>query len=187
MVRRCLILLFAVIFTVGCSPVTNSMQEGLGLRQRLLDSSGCEFDAVITANYTDCSYTFTLHCKANKAGDVSFSVEDPESISGITGTVSTTGGDLRFDDVILGFDTLADGLLSPVSTPWVFMKALRSGYLHSSQKSGDTTELIFDDTYRSETVRVCLQLGRDVLPEFCEVYWNGKRYLSMDVRNFVFL
>ena len=184
--KRCFLLVL-VLFLVGCRPLSDSWNGGLSLRQQVLNSDGCEFDAVIHANYSDCSYTFTLHCKTNEAGDLSFEVREPETISGITGTISSTSADLRFDDTVLAFDTLADGLLSPVVTPWLFIKTLRGGYIKACEKDDDGHTLLLDDTYRSENLRTHIHISSDMLPDFCEIYWQGKRYLSMDVRNFVFL
>lgn len=186
MKRLCLLLLLIPLL-IGCAAPTDSVKDGLTLRQKVLDSNGCEFDAVIIASYSDCSYTFTLRCTADAAGDLSFVVKDPESIEGITGTVTSSGGDLRFDDTILGFDPVADGLLSPVGTPWLFVKILRGGYLHAVQKEEEGLSLILDDSYRSEDVRAEIRVNKDLIPVQCEIYWQGKRYLSMDVKNFVFL
>ena len=185
--KRFVILLLLSTLLVGCAVSPDPVKEGMNLRQRILNSSGCEFDAVIIASYSDCSYTFTLDCMTDASGDLTFTVKDPESISGISGTVTSAGGDLRFDDTVLGFDPVADGLLSPVGTPWLFMKVLRGGYLHAVQEEESGLCLILDDTYRSEDVRAEIMVNTDLVPTQCEIYWKGKRYLSMDVRNFVFL
>ena len=175
------------MFLVGCTGKTDHVSEGLTLRQKLLQSNGCAFDAVICANYSDCSYVFTLRCTVDQAGDLTFTVIDPESINGISGTVTSAGGDLRFDDTVLGFDPVAGDLISPVGAPWLFIKTLQGGYLHAVQKDPSGTVLIIDDTYRQNSVRAHILVSNDSAPVSCEFYWKGKRYLSMDVCNFIFM
>lgn len=185
--KRFILLLLIAALLVGCADGSNSAKEGLSLRQKILAAQGSEFDAVICATYSECTYTFTLHCITDSSGNMTFVVKDPESISGIAGKITDAGGDLRFDDTVLGFDPVADGLLSPVCSPWLFMKTLRGGYLHATQKEDSGTILIFDDTFRSESVQSHIRVDNNLLPVSCEIYWMGKRYLSIDVRNFSIL
>ena len=114
-----------VLFLTGCAGVDDSLDRAMALRAKLLASQGVRFDAEITADYGDSTYTFSMTCSSDNQGNVSFAVVQPESIAGISGTVSAEGGKLTFDDKILAFDILADGLISPVSGPWVMMETLR--------------------------------------------------------------
>ena len=79
----------------------------MALRSRLLAGT-VSFDASVTADYGDSLYTFSMHCQTDTQGQVRFTVTQPETISGITGTIDGTGGKLRFDDQILTFPLMAE-------------------------------------------------------------------------------
>ena len=55
----------------------------MSLRSRLLAGT-VSFDAEITADYGDELYTFSMHCQSDLQGQVTFTVTQPENISGIT-------------------------------------------------------------------------------------------------------
>ena len=111
----------------------------------------------------------------------------PESIAGISGTVSKGSGKLTFDDQVLAFDILADNLISPVSGPWVLMETLRSGYLTSCSRDGDFLRVAIDDSYAENALHLEVWLDSNDIPQQCEIYWQGRRLLSMVVKNFTFL
>ena len=145
------------------------------------------FDASITADYGDKVHTFAMQCYGDTLGNMKFTVTAPESIAGITGTVAKGSGKLTFDDQVLAFDILADGLISPVSGPWVLLQTLRSGYLTSCSNEGELLRVAIDDSYEENALHLEVWLSSEDIPQRCEIYWQGRRLLSMDVKNFTFL
>ena len=156
----------------------------MAFRQRLLKASGCSFDVELTADYGDKLYTFALSCEADADGTVSFTVTAPQAIAGITGQISAAGGKLTFDGQALAFELLAQGQLSPVSAPWILLKTLRSGYLTSCGQDGEYLRLTIDDSYAEDALHLDIWLGAGDIPVRGEVLWQGRRILSMDVKNF---
>ena len=112
--KRLLGLLLALVLLTGCAGDSGQMDRALNLRGKL-QQSAVSFDAVLTADYGDKTYTFSMGCHGDMLGNLKFSVTEPQTIAGISGTVSKGSGKLTFDDKVLGFDILADGLISPVS------------------------------------------------------------------------
>lgn len=161
------------------------MDKGLALRESLLASAGCSFEMDITADFGDSTYTFCLQCEADKQGNVKFSVLTPESINGISGVIDGTGGKLVFDDTALAFSLLADGEVSPVSAPWLFLKSIRSGYMKAAGTEGEYTRITVDDSYESDALQLDVWLDVSNVPVQAEVIWQGRRVLSMCLRNFV--
>ena len=106
--KKVLPLLLAVVLLTGCSRTPKEVERALALRTRLLQASTCAFDAEITADYGEILHVFRMNCTVDDQGGVSFRVTAPESIAGITGTLSKQGGELTFDDTALYFDLLAD-------------------------------------------------------------------------------
>ena len=175
-----------ILLLCGCSTGEDHIEKGMALRSKLLQS-GCSFEADIIADYGEAVYTFTLQCAADPDGGVSFVVTMPETISGITGKLDHSKGALTFDGSILSFPMLADGELSPVSCPWILIHTLRAGYLRSAGLDGDAVRLTIDDSYESDALQLDIWLNDQDLPQYVQITWQGRRILSMKVRNFTFV
>lgn len=178
------LLLFLVVFLTGCSGESKEIERGMALRARLLQASSCTFDAEITADYGDKIHTFSMACQTDEKGKLTFCVTAPETISGITGKLDEEGGKLTFDDVALHFDLLAEGLLSPVSAPWIFMKTLRSGYLTSAGMEEGQLRLSIDDSFEEDALHLDIWLDEQDIPVDADILYDGRRILSLKVRNF---
>ena len=176
-----LIIIFALL--CGCSVSDDGMERVLQLRSQM-DQKGCQFDAVITADYGDAIYKFTLRCVYMHSGSMAFSVIEPESIAGISGTVEASGGKLQFDDSALAFALLADGQLSPVSGPWVVLKALHSGYITSCGRAGELLRATIKDSYADDALTVDIWLTQVNIPVRGEILWDNRRILTVELENF---
>lgn len=184
--RRIALLCLVMVLLCGCTGDSGQMDRAMALRGRIQQKE-VTFDAAITADYGDKVYTFAMECHGDTQGNLKFTVTEPESIAGISGTVAKGSGKLTFDDKILAFDILADDLISPVSGPWVLMETLRSGYLTSCSQEGDLLRVAIDDSYEENALHLEVWLNGEDIPQRCEIYWQGRRLLSMDVKNFTFL
>ena len=181
--KRFLIIIVTFLFMTGCSKNYN-IDSALNLRNRLLNSNGCTFDAVITADYGDEVYIFSMQCQTDASGKIIFKVTDPETISGITGEFSAQGGKLTFDDTALAFPLLADGQVTPVSGPWLLLKTLQSGYLTSAGMDEDLLHLTINDSYEEEALQLDIWLGTEDQPVRAEILYGSRRILSLTVTNF---
>ena len=151
--KRLLAFVVMLIFITGCSSSSN-IDNALTLRNQILNSNGCSFDAVIYADYGETIHTFSMHCQTDSSGKLLFEVTDPETISGITGEFSLQGGKLTFDNTALAFKPLTDDQISPVSAPWILLHTLRSGYITSAGKDGDLTRISVDDSYEEKAEKM---------------------------------
>lgn len=182
--KRIFILLLVLVLLSGCGENGEVMERVLSIRSRV-DKGNCCFQAVITADYGDVLYTFTLDCVYEPAGKLSFSVIAPESIAGITGTVSGSGGTLTFDDAVLAFSLLADGQLSPVSAPWVILKALHSGYLTSCGMEQNLIRATIRDSYADNALITDIWISMENIPVRGEILWENRRIVTVEIKNFV--
>ena len=130
-------------------------------RETLLAAQSCSFDAEITADYGDSLNQFRMGCQADSSGTIAFEVLAPETITGIKGNLSYSGGELTFDDTALYFDLLTDDQLTPVSAPWIFLKALRSGYITSVCREECGLRVTVDDSYESDALTLDVWLEED--------------------------
>ena len=176
--KRFLPVLLAFLL-IGCSGKEH-MDAALALRAAILQASTCSFQTVITADYGDMIYSFSMDCVADEKGNVTFTVTAPQTIAGITGVISTDGGKLTFDDVTLAIPMLTDDQITPVSAPWILMRTLRGGYISSCGKDG----LIIDDSYADDALRLHITLNDASLPDAAEVYWKTRKILTIEVENF---
>lgn len=181
MKKRAIFLLFFVFLT-GCAG-SEKIERGMALRSTLLRSSG-SFHTAILADYGEKSHSFAMDCIFDDTGDLTFTVTEPESIAGITGSVRDSGGTLTFDETVLYFELLTDEQLSPVSAPWIFLKTLRSGYLTSAGEDGELLRLSIDDSYEEDALHLDIWLDSRDIPRRAEIVYDGRRILSMEVENF---
>lgn len=184
--KRIMLLLCLLALLTGCAGPRGEMDRALTLRTKLL-AQEVRFDAKITADYGDKTFVFVMECRSGSAGDLTFTVREPASVSGITGTVSGAGGKLTFDDKALSFPLLADDQVTPVSGPWILMRTLRSGYLTSCGVENGCLRLAIDDSYEDNALHLDIWLDESDLPRRGEVLWQGRRIVSVEVENFTFL
>ena len=184
--KKIIAVILVAVLLCGCSGNAQQLDRAMALRGKIQQKE-VTFDTVITADYGDKVYTFGMQCHADTMGNLKFTVTEPQSISGVSGTVSKGSGKLTFDDKGLAFDVLADDLISPVSGPWVLMQTLRGGYLTSCVQEGELLRVAIDDSYEENALHLEVWLNSEDIPQQCEVYWQGRRLLSMDVKNFTFL
>jgi len=175
------------LLLAGCSGKTQEVEPAMQLRDSLLRSNGCEFNAKITADYIDTVYAFSLKCTVDSTGRVSFTVLQPESIAGISGSVSAVGGSLSFDKEVLGFSLMAQGQLSPVSAPWLMIKSVRSGYISACTKEESGYMIKLDDSYEEDPIQLEVIVDDNHTPVRCDIFWEGRRCLSIEVESFSYL
>lgn len=178
----CLVLLLWMLG--GCAAGAGNMEKAIDLRSRVQSAAQCSFDAEILADYGDMTYTFTLACVADGQGNVNFTVTAPETISGITGSLSSQGGKLTFGDVALSFPMLAEKLITPVGGPWVFYTALRGGNIKAVGNDGAYTRMTVNDSYADDALTLDIYLDNSNLPVQADVIWENRRILTMQIRNF---
>ena len=181
--KKMICVILILLLFCGCTQQQKDLDRGIQLRSQWLAKT-ISFDAKITADYGDVSYTFSMACVADPSGNLSFTVTEPETLSGISGNLSENGGKLSFDGAALGFELMADDQITPVSAPWVLVKSLRSGYLSSVCNEGDLLRLSIDDSYEEDALHLEIWLNRDDQVQNAEIYWQGRRLLTLSVSNF---
>ena len=185
--KRLLSMLVLVVALAGCAGGNEELARAMILRAKLLAASGCSFEAVITADYGDKIHCFAVSCTSDGQGNVNFTVAEPETIAGITGTISGDGGKLTFDDTALAFELLADGQVTPVSAPWLLIRSLRGGYVTACGMDGEQVRVSVDDSYEEDALHLDIWLGEGDLPIHGEILYQNRRILSLEVKNFKLL
>ena len=182
--KKLAIFVICVFLLSGCRSENKTMNQAISFRQKLLSSNQCTFTCDITVDYGDELHLFSVGCKFDDQVNLSFEVLKPDTISGISGTVRASGGELTFDDNALAFPLIADGYISPISAPWVFMKALRGGYIDSCGNDGGGLCLLLNDSYEENPLQIQVFADSQCVPKRAEMIWKGRRILTIDVVNF---
>ena len=182
--KKCIVCVL-LLFLGGCSDAPEELKIGMELRSKLLQASECSFDAEVTADYGKQLHTFSMNCNADAKGNLRFTITDPQTISGISGSLSGEGGQLFFEDTALHFPLLAEQQLSPISAPWILMKTLRSGYLKSAGKDADCLHLLMEDSYEEDALLVEVWVDASGIPIRGDIFQEGRRILAVTVTDFV--
>ena len=184
--KRIIAMFCLLVLLAGCAGTGDELDRAMALRAKML-AQGFTFDAEITADYGDKTYQFVMDCEAGSQGELTFTIKEPQSISGITGKLAASGGKLTFDDKALAFSLLADDQITPVSAPWILTHTLRSGYLTSCGLDGGVVRVAIDDSYEEDALHLDIWLDENDLPQRCEILWKGRRILTVNVKNFCFV
>lgn len=182
--KRIGLLLCEFLLLTGCSGKGKELDRAMELRRKLLGASECSFRAEITADYGDKVHSFTMANCSDRNGDVRFTVDKPDSIAGITGSIGHSGGELTFDDTALAFPLMADGQLAPVCAPWLLMKTLQSGYLTSAGMEGELLRITIDDRYEENALTADIWVNDENVPVRAEFCWQGRSILTILVEDF---
>lgn len=174
------ILLLCFLLLTGCGKKTDNLDEAMKLRSAVLQAERCTFTAYITADYGDMVCRFALDCVCDDKGNVTFTLTEPETIAGITGLITTDGGAITFDDTVLAIPMLTDDQITPVSSPWILMRTLRSGFITACSEGRVT----IDDSYADDALTLDLLLDGQGMPKQAEFFWKNRRILMIEVVSF---
>ncbi len=181
--KRLLALVFTMLLLTGCGK-NDGLEQGMVLRDKLLDARQVAFSCTVTADYGEILRQFGLEISGDSQGDITFQVTSPDSISGITGTITGGQGALVFDDTVLAFPLLADDQLSPAAAPWVVLRSLRQGYLTSAGEEGEGIRLTLEDTYMGEDLTVDVWTDAEGKPVQGDILYDGRRILTVAISGF---
>ena len=184
--KRIFLISLLILLLSGCTN-SSELSKVMSFREEILKSKGYTFCANITADYGDAVYAFSVDCTFDQSGAMTFTVCSPDTLNGITGTVSAERSALTFDDEVLLFALLADDQLSPISAPWIADKALRSGYIQSCGIDGDNIKIILDDSYDANALQVEYWVTKDMMPVAADISWQNRRILTMQIVSFSYL
>lgn len=176
-------LLIMVLCLAGCTETDKEIDAAMQLREQIL-SGESSFLSKVTTDYGDSMYVFSMECVMNHTGTLQFEMKTPDSLAGITGTISDDGGNITFDEKALYFPLLTDDLLVPASAPWILMKTLRGGYITAACSEENLLHLTINDSYADDALMVDIWLDEERLPVRGDILHEGKRILSIDIEGF---
>ena len=178
---------FVVLMLCGCGSANNELEQALAFRAAILNAPGCTFQISATADFSDMTYSFKMNCEADQNGNIKFAVKEPEYIAGITGSIQYDGGKLCFDDVAFAFPLQNEGYLTPISGPWIMLRAIRSGYIRYCGREEGLLRITVDDSFEEDALMLDVWFDRGNIPLQADIYENNRRILTVIIKNYVLL
>ena len=169
----------------GCGTKHQPLEQAANFRKKLISAEHCSFQTTITADYGEILHSFQLDCSLDDSGNLIFCVLEPDTISGISGYISKDNAALTFDDKVLAFPMLADGQISPVCSPWLFINALRSGYISGCSQEEAGLCVYIDDSFSDHPLSLEIYTDANCFPVHADFIWQNRRILSLDIENFI--
>lgn len=168
-------------------------EEALTIRGEYLSMTGCSGSAVITADYGQRVYRYTLSFTSG-AEETVLTLTAPDTVAGLTARLPTgEGGLLEYDGAILETGPLDSEGLSPVSALPAILEAIRGGYLETCTREdwGNRSVLclyIRDPELEPGEGRTCsLWLDREThAPVRGEISRDGFCVIQCDISDFQF-
>lgn len=183
--RRCLAVLLLLCCLVGCAAGESTLAPAIAFRAALVQAGGCRFTAAITVDYGQRVQCFTLACDADGEGTTGITLLEPETVAGVTATVTDGGGRITYDGMALDFGLLANGDLIPAAVPCMLATCWMREYICDAGEHGTGCQV----RYRKKIGEKELLLDtffENGIPFLAEVCYNDSGILKIEISDFAF-
>lgn len=187
--------LMMTLLLTGCRPggekELNAEERALQLRTHYLAADTCAGTAVVTADYGERVYGFTLDFSWKREGDTVLTVTDPEELAGLTATVGQGESRLEFQGVSLGTGDLTGEGLTPLEFLPAVMSDIGGGFMaecsFETQEDRETLRVLFRDPEKGpqEGLERVLWFDRDTCDLLrAELSYRGAMVIRSDFTAF---
>lgn len=185
--RRALaIFTLCVLCLTGCREEKSLLSEAIEFRADLVQAKGCSFIAELTADYGDTVQQFTLSCTTDAQGTTLLTVLEPQSLEGISATVTDEGGTIQYDGLGMEFGLLANGNVIPAAGPCMVVSCWTKEYIASAGQEDTYYRASYQKNFEEKMLTVDTYFENGI-PICAEVCYNNSRVLKMMISEFAFL
>lgn len=174
----------AALLLSGCGEA-DPIAPAVAFRAELVRAGGCSFTAEVTADSGDAVDVFTLRCDADGTSAVAFEVVSPETLGGITATVSPDGGTVTYDGMAMDFGLLAGGNVIPAAAPALAVFCWREAYIAAVGTAEDRLRVTYEKDFDEKQLTVDTDFKNGV-PIFADMCYNGQSILRLTIEDFSF-
>ena len=180
--RLCALMMILLLLS-GCAGETlDSVTEDL--TQQYHAAVGIDALATVTAFYSDHSAEFALRYQ-DSAGAVSVTVEEPESLRGITASPTEDLLTLSFDGAVLAAGDFDDLRLSPMALIPLMMQQLRESFPASFLSSKERITLYYPALLNTRDAEFEITFDKNTYaPLQCDLYLEGTKILAAEFQQF---
>jgi len=167
------------IFLTACSK--EDFSPAIDFRAELVQK-GCSFTADVEADFGLTVQSFTLQCRTQEES-MHFEVLAPESLSGITATVSADGGTVTYDGMAMDFGLLANGNVIPAAAPAIIADCWKNAYISAVGTDGEYYTVTYERDHEQKKLVVQTWFEKG-LPISAEICYNQMRVIKITFRDF---
>ena len=174
------------LLLTSCGAAENGIRDAMTFRQVLQEAGRCSFTANVVAEVEDRGYEFTLSAVYQSGGPTTVTVTAPETIAGISASMTERNAVLSFDGVELDFGCLDSAVTSPLYAPLVFGQCWDTAYIDCGGMDGEEYRVTYRQGSGQEELILETWFSGEA-PVRCELYRQETLLLSATVESFTFL
>ncbi len=171
-----------LLLLCACGAEKTTAQTPVTFRTSLLNAGGCQFTAVLRADYGDYVRDFTLECQTD-SGSASLTVREPQEAQGITATVSGEEARVAYDNTVLAVEDFESRSISPMAAPYLLKTAWAEGYITETSKDGAWEVIAYTLGYGTEELTVTTAFEQDK-PVYGEISDGKNTLISCEIKDF---
>lgn len=183
--RKIAAVVLMCLLLCGCTKTENSVHEAVRFRADLVQAGGCRYRAEICADFGTTVECFTVSCESLADGTTELVIESPESLSGITATITDKGGKITYDGMAVDFGLLADDSLAPAAVPALMVSCWSSEYIVCGGNEEGRYRASYEKGFDESVVKIDTWFENH-LPIYTEVCYNDCGILRITITEFEF-
>ena len=177
------VLMTACLLLTGCSSAEKAMDSALSFRSELIKAGGCSYTACVTVDYGSSVQEFAMDCRSDEKGNTDFTVVSPETLSGITGKITDTGGKITYDGMAMDFGFLADGKVIPAAAPAIAASCWAGEYISAAGQEENLTRVTYEKGFEEKLIADTW--FQNHVPICAEVCYNDTEILRIEITDFI--
>lgn len=171
------------VLLCACASERSAVSPAIAFRAELVQAGGCSFQAEITADFGDTVQSFSMDCSSDSEGRTELTVTAPETIAGITATVSDSGGTITYDGMAVDFGLLANGNVIPAAAPALVTACWTGEYIASGGDEDGRYRATYEKNFDEKRLLVDTWFENGV-PICAEICYNQQRILKLTISDF---
>lgn len=181
--RRVLTACALVLFLSGCASEESVLAPAIEFRAALVQAGGCTFHADVMADFDDTVQTFSMDCETDADGTTRWVITAPETIVGVTATVTDGGGTITYDGMAAEFGLLANGNVIPAAAPALTAQCWLSEYIAAAGEEDGQYRVTYEKNFDEKRLVLDTWFENGV-PISAEVCYNQQRILELRLSDF---
>ncbi len=177
------VLTLCALLFAGCAKEEEVLDPAIEFRAAILQAGGCSFHAGIEADFGETVERFAVDCDYSTDGTAVLTLTEPETIAGITASVTEHGGKITYDGMSVDFGLLASGNVNPAAAPALTAICWSGEYISAAGWEEDVYRVTYEKDFDEKRLLIDTYLKND-LPILAEVCYNNQRILKLELSDF---
>lgn len=181
--RRFFAVLTLCALLFGCAGEKDVLEPSIAFRAALLQAGGCSFRAKIEADFGSQIERFAADCDFSTDGTALLTLTEPETLAGLTATVTERGGKITYDGMSVDFGLLANGNVNPAAAPALTALSWSGEYISAAGWEEELYRVTYEKDFAQKRLQIDTYFKND-LPILAEVCYNNQRILKLEISDF---